>query len=89
MAGKITIDTERCKSCGLCVAVCPNGCLVISKISNENGYFPPQAKCENCNACAMCAVICCDTLIEVYRDSNNIVTIKPNKSKKSLVKEKT
>ena len=89
MAGKVTINAERCKGCNLCVAVCPNGCLVISKTSNENGYFPPEAKCDDCNACAMCAVVCCDTLIEVYRDNNNVITIEPKKSKAILIKEKT
>ncbi|MHC4580561.1 MAG: 4Fe-4S binding protein, partial [Planctomycetota bacterium] len=38
MAGKIKIDTERCKGCGLCVAVCPKGIIVICAKSNRHGY---------------------------------------------------
>ena len=89
MAGKITIDTERCKGCGLCVAVCPNGCLVVSKTSNKNGYFPAEATCESCTGCAMCAIICPDAVIEVFRDGNDIITVKPKKNKDGLVEEKT
>jgi len=44
MAGKIIIDTERCKGCGLCVPVCPKNDIVISERSNKKGYFPAQAK---------------------------------------------
>lgn len=40
MAGKIIIDIERCKGCGLCVAVCPKSGIAISKKSNKSGYFP-------------------------------------------------
>ncbi|MHC4286411.1 MAG: 4Fe-4S binding protein, partial [Planctomycetota bacterium] len=40
MAGKIIINTERCKGCGLCVAVCPKISIIISKKSNKSGYFP-------------------------------------------------
>ncbi|MHC4086446.1 MAG: 4Fe-4S binding protein [Planctomycetota bacterium] len=38
MAGKIIINTERCKGCGLCVAVCPKISIIISKKSNKSGY---------------------------------------------------
>ncbi len=44
MAGKIIIDTERCKGCGLCVVVCLKNSIVTSKKSNKNGYFPAQAR---------------------------------------------
>ena len=95
MAGKIIIDTERCKGCGLCVAACPKGCIVISEKSNKNGYFPAQANNNTCTGCAMCAVICPETIIEVQRDDNigtpfcnksqngNLVAIEPERKKKS------
>jgi len=72
MAGKIIIDIERCKGCGLCVTVCPKGCIIISKCSNKSGYFPAQATNMECTGCAMCAIICPDAVIEVYRDENTV-----------------
>ena len=82
MAGKIIIDTERCKGCGLCVAACPKNSIVISEKSNKNGYFPAQANNNTCTGCAMCAVICPEAIIEVQRD-DNIVAIEPERKKKS------
>ncbi|HDZ69039.1 MAG TPA: 4Fe-4S dicluster domain-containing protein [Phycisphaerales bacterium] len=91
MAGKITIDTERCKGCGLCVAVCPKNCIVISERSNKTGYYPAQAcpdsalhKNDGCTGCAMCAIICPDVVIEVSRDNDAVETIR----KSSLLKTK-
>jgi len=93
MAGKIIIDTERCKGCGLCVIVCPKNSIIISKSSNKNGYFPAETNNIECTGCAMCAIICPEAIIEVQRDNrgkNGITTIEPDKKhKSSLVKEKT
>jgi len=77
MAGKIIINTERCKGCGLCVTVCPKGSIVISKQSNKSGYFPAQANNTDCTGCCLCALICPEAIIEVYRDNN--ISDKPHK----------
>ena len=87
MAGKIIIDTERCKGCSLCVVVCPKNSIVISTQSNKTGYFPAQASNSDCTGCAMCAVICPEAIIEIYRD-NNIVDEPGRKDKPTLIKEK-
>ena len=63
------IDNERCKGCGLCVAICPKKVLELSDKVNPKGYFPAyRARPEDCIYCAMCATMCPDvaiTLVEV------------------------
>jgi 2-oxoglutarate ferredoxin oxidoreductase subunit delta len=71
--GKITIDRERCKGCGLCISVCPQGTITRSNVLNQMGYYPaefkpPENEEKGCIACAMCATICPDIAIEVYRE---------------------
>jgi 2-oxoglutarate ferredoxin oxidoreductase subunit delta len=87
MGGKIIIDVERCKGCGLCVMVCPKGGIAISRKSNKHGYFPAEKNESECTGCAVCAIICPDAAIEVYRDEDTAVTSK-KKGKPSLIKEK-
>jgi len=76
----------------LCVVVCPKKTIVISTISNKNGYFPAQTDSRDCTGCAACAIICPEAIIEVLRDGSGrtIVAIEPGKkSKRNLIKEKT
>ena len=80
MSGRIKIDSERCKGCGLCVKVCPKGSIAISDKSNEKGYFPAEFVGPACTGCAMCAIICPDAVIEVYSENEtNIVELPPGK----------
>ncbi len=61
-----TIDRDRCKGCGLCVAVCPKNVLEISGKVNTKGYFPAyQARAEDCIFCAMCCTMCPDVAITI------------------------
>ena len=91
MAGKINIDTEKCKGCGLCVAVCPKGSIAIGTESNAKGYFPPQTGEGECTGCCKCAVVCPEAVIEVRRGpSERIVSVgRPErKSRPALVEGK-
>ena len=91
MAGKVSINTERCKGCGLCVAVCPKRIIVISKKSNKHGYFPAETDNRECTGCAACAVVCPDAVIEVYRDETTQIvetTAPGGKSKPAIMQEK-
>jgi 2-oxoglutarate ferredoxin oxidoreductase subunit delta len=86
MAGKIIIDTERCKGCGLCVLFCPKDGIVISEQANKSGYFPAETRNTECTGCAMCAVICPDAVIEVLREEK-VVEIKTSQKKKAKLAE--
>ena len=91
MAGKIVIDMERCKGCGLCITVCPNKNIVIAQDSNKSGYFPAQAKNAGCTACRQCAIICPEGSIEVLLeepDRVRIVATAARKDTPQLTREK-
>ena len=87
MAGKIKIDSERCKGCGLCIKVCPQNCIKLSRLSNRLGYFFAEPLNSCCNGCALCALVCPDVAIEVFRESGKTVSAK-GRAGPSLVKDK-
>jgi len=70
--GKIEIDRERCKGCGLCISVCPKQRIATSAGLNQKGYYPAEFTAaegkDGCTGCTLCAVMCPDLAIEVYRD---------------------
>ena len=90
MPGKIIIDKERCKGCGLCVEVCQSKCIVISRQSNPMGYFPaqPDKNGDLCTGCAICALVCPDAAIEVWRELRRIIEV-GKKAPSKVVKERT
>ena len=90
MAGKIIINTERCKGCGLCVRICPKQIIVISGTSNSNGFFPARTDNSDCTGCAMCAIMCPEAIIEVYRDGPEEIDVVegPSKQNKPSLVEK-
>ena len=69
MAGRITVDCEQCKGCGLCINACPRDCIRLSQISNKKGYFPAESNGKACTGCGCCALVCPDAAISVYRES--------------------
>ena len=67
---RITILSDRCRGCGLCVEFCPKKILTISgKTLNAQGYHPAEVTdMTKCIACAMCAMMCPHVVIRVERD---------------------
>jgi 2-oxoglutarate ferredoxin oxidoreductase subunit delta len=67
------IDTNRCKGCGLCVAVCPKKVLELSSEVSPKGYFPAyQARPEDCVFCTTCCLMCPDvaiTIVEIAEEA--------------------
>lgn len=69
---KAVFRDDSCKSCELCVAVCPKKIIYITDRINSQGYRPAGIKEEDmkhCLGCAVCARICPDSVIEVYKEA--------------------
>ena len=67
--GKVVINQDLCKGCGLCVSVCPKNVLELDMNTiNAKGYSPSSAVRPNeCIACGNCAITCPDSVISVYK----------------------
>lgn len=67
--GKVEIDQDTCKGCGLCVHVCPTKVLELDPNTiNMRGYNPSTpVNPEACIACASCAITCPDSCITVWK----------------------
>jgi len=64
----IRFDIERCKDCKLCVGVCPQKNIMISKKLNKNGYhYAEIIDKEKCTGCGFCFQMCPDLVIEVEK----------------------
>lgn len=67
----IKIDNNKCKSCYLCINVCPLGLIKKSNIIGSSGecvveFSDADSKCLGC---AMCATVCPDlAIVEVSKD---------------------
>ncbi|MBN1353564.1 MAG: 4Fe-4S dicluster domain-containing protein [Candidatus Omnitrophica bacterium] len=66
--GRIKIYSDKCKGCALCITVCPNKLITMSKKLNKRGvHYAEFSDKKKCTGCAMCAIICPDACIEVYK----------------------
>ena len=66
----IKIDYTKCKSCYLCVDVCPKKLIKKSNIIGKTGEAIVEFKDDNneCIGCAQCALVCPDiAIVEVHR----------------------
>ena len=56
--GKVEIDIEECKGCGLCVEACIPGVLHLAESLNRYGYHPAVYDGQGCNGCGLCFYAC-------------------------------
>ena len=66
--GKVSINVEECKGCGLCVESCPPKCLLLAAELSAYGVHPAQYTGYDCTGCGICFYCCPEPgAITVYR----------------------
>ena len=66
--GKVLINVEECKGCGLCVESCPPNCLLLEPELSAYGVHPASYTGKNCTGCGICFYCCPEPgAISVYR----------------------
>ncbi len=62
----IRIRKERCKGCGVCVAVCQTAVFEMADERNSDGHsLPCVVFPEKCVNCGLCAMLCPDFAIRI------------------------
>ena len=67
--GRIFIEVDRCKGCGLCTTYCPVNILELDlTTTNTKGYTPLMTTDkEKCIGFGFCAIMCPDSVITVEK----------------------
>jgi len=70
---RVRILERYCKSCGLCITVCPQHALqIMTNRLNEQGVHPAGPVAEaKCTGCGRCFLICPDAAIEIEEDTED------------------
>ncbi len=56
--GKIEIQPDECKGCGLCISTCPIKGIRFSESLNSQGFRPALFAARTCSGCGICFYIC-------------------------------
>lgn len=65
----VYVDPEMCKSCRLCVNLCPKHVFTLSVHVNKKGYnYAQPTNLDACVSCGMCEKLCPDLAVYVERD---------------------
>ena len=64
----ITVKSDRCTGCGLCVPFCKPDVLRVGSEINQFGDHQVEIYRAGCTGCKMCAIVCPDLAIEVFVD---------------------
>lgn len=56
--GRLRIDEEECKGCGLCIEACPPKVIALSERMNRYGYRTAVYAGSGCTGCGVCFLAC-------------------------------
>ena len=56
--GRLQIDGEECKGCGLCIEACPPTVIRMSERLNHFGYKTALYAGAGCTGCGLCFMVC-------------------------------
>jgi NAD-dependent dihydropyrimidine dehydrogenase PreA subunit len=56
--GKLRVDVDECKGCGLCVEACPPKVIFLSEGLNHYGYRTATYAGMGCTGCGICFMVC-------------------------------
>jgi 2-oxoglutarate ferredoxin oxidoreductase subunit delta len=66
--GRLRIDDEECKGCGLCIEACPPKVIGMSERLSHYGYKTAVYAGAGCTGCGICFLVCPEPgAITVYR----------------------
>lgn len=66
--GAIVVESNACKGCEICIPVCPEDVIAMTKKVNYKGYnYAYMKNPEACTGCTNCGIVCPDRAITVYR----------------------
>jgi 2-oxoglutarate ferredoxin oxidoreductase subunit delta len=67
-SGRVIINVNECKGCGLCVESCPPKCLELTGELSAYGVHPAHYTGTGCTGCGICFYCCPEPgAIVVYR----------------------
>ena len=75
--GKVEVNWEECKGCGLCVESCPVQAMELSPELNHCGAHPARQSADTCSGCGICYYVCPEPgAITVYRLSAQTIEVR-------------
>jgi len=68
--GYVAVNSDECKSCGLCIEACPPKCLRFARALSAYGVHPAEYAGDKCTGCGICFYCCPEPgAITVYRSA--------------------
>jgi 2-oxoglutarate ferredoxin oxidoreductase subunit delta len=65
--GRVEVEANRCKACGLCAHFCPKDCFEPGEGLNPIGFIPMRFKAgADCTACGNCGLMCPDMALKIW-----------------------